>query len=113
MPDPTFVERMFQNPATVWSAFAATFSAIAAWLSYRTNIKNSKEGVRPDIILEGWEYNPTRDTADSNLGEIKIGSIRNVGKGPALQITIAAIDFDAINSLKEGNSEFTLLLLSR
>ena len=79
---------------------AATCSAIAAWLSYRTNLKNSKEGVRPEIVLEGWEYTPVVENRNIEMGEIRIKSVRNVGKGHALHMTLNAFSWTDVSESK-------------
>ena len=37
----------------IWSAIAASFSALTAWMAYRINVENFYERVRPELIITG------------------------------------------------------------
>jgi hypothetical protein len=78
---PVFAESSPIWPA-IWSAIAATSSAIAAITLMTIHIKNREDSVRPELILEDWGF-----TDDPHgLGSITIGKIRNEGRGPVLHM---------------------------
>lgn len=54
---------------TVWSAVAATFSAIAALVLMSVNLKNREDSVRPEVILDGWSF---REDPPPGWGIIRI-----------------------------------------
>lgn len=70
-----------------WSAIAATCSAIAAITMVIIQRRNLLESVRPELILGGWTR---REEGDGETWHEVIGfdSIRNVGRGAALEVTI-------------------------
>jgi hypothetical protein len=67
------------SSTAIWSAVAASFAALAAFLSFLTQRRNLLESVRPEIVLDGW----TRISPG-----LRFTSIRNVGRGSALHIVI-------------------------
>ena len=73
--------------AAVCSAIAAAFSALAALLSWRVQVRQVRESVRPDLLLSGWirENDPA-----SGLDSIKFQFLSNVGRGHALKILLDA-----------------------
>lgn len=64
----------------IWSAVAATFSAIASIVLMRVHLANRIDSVRPDLIAEDWSM----EEEDLGWATIRIGRISNLGKGPAL-----------------------------
>jgi hypothetical protein len=66
------------------SAIAACFSATAAWLMWSLQRKNTLNLIRPEIVLEGWQFVQDGDFLDS--GKITIQIIRNIGPGTAMHV---------------------------
>lgn len=78
------------NPAT-WSAIAATGSAAAALLMWRIQRRNLHESVRPELVLT--DFSRRKEGSGKGAHEvIRFSKIRNVGRGPALNIHMN-IDF--------------------
>lgn len=75
------------NAAAIWSAIAATFSAIAAITIMRIQNRIMLDSVRPELILTGWDRK-TREQGDNKYDIITFNKIENVGKGSALHIHI-------------------------
>jgi hypothetical protein len=71
---------LISNPA-VYSAISAFFSAVAAWLLVKIHRANALEAVRPELVFADW----SRRTDPNGTEVIRIGKLKNVGKGPALQ----------------------------
>ena len=74
---------MSLSPA-VWSAAAASFAALSALLTMRIHHYNYVESVRPELVLDNW----SRVTEDPEV--LRIARIRNVGRGPALDLHVAS-----------------------
>jgi hypothetical protein len=73
----------------IWSALAATFSAITALVLLRVHLHNRAESVRPELLLDEWEYFPEQDEESrfgSTYGLFIVKRLRNVGRGTALHI---------------------------
>lgn len=69
------------NWTSIWSAVAATFSVIAAWLALRINIRNYYDAVRPELVIGAWRFDVEKFSEGLGFDELK-----NYGKGPALRI---------------------------
>jgi hypothetical protein len=69
----------------IWSAIAASCSALTAFFVMRIQRRNFLESVRPQIVLEGWKREKVNgeDTLTFN-------TVRNVGKGVALHMYMNA-----------------------
>lgn len=78
--------------AAIWSAIAATFSAIAATTIMLIQHWNMLDSARPDLILTGWDRK-IRQQGDRRYDTITLNKIRNVGKGSALHLTINSTKF--------------------
>jgi hypothetical protein len=65
--------------AAAWSAIAASFSALAALLTYGIHRRNLLDAARPELVLDAW----TRESTRTGLDGVKIGKIKNIGRGPA------------------------------
>lgn len=77
-----------ENAAAVWSAVAASFSALAAYLSWRAQIRTLHHSFRPEIVIAGWNRPaPTPDTPD----ELCFSTVMNAGRDTARQIVVNAI----------------------
>jgi hypothetical protein len=74
------------NMAAIWSAVAASCSAIAAWSSLLLNRRAGIEAVRPDLLLGEWKL--IKPSSAPRI-EIHIGNINNYGKGPARYVHLA------------------------
>ena len=73
--------------AGAWSAFAATLSAVSAFLMWRIQRRASLESARPEIVLDLWGRH-TEDGSEGRLDVITFQMIRNVGSGPALHLRL-------------------------
>ena len=73
--------------AAIWAAVAATFSAIATVLLWRTEQRSFRHSARPELVLAGWErgYDPK---GPSTPDRIAFSAIANIGRGPALHVHI-------------------------
>lgn len=80
---------MSTSAAAIWSAIAATFSAIAATTVMRIQHRNMLDSARPELILTGWDRK-IRQEGDRKYEIITFHKIRNVGKGSALHLYINA-----------------------
>lgn len=83
--------------AATWSAIAAGASACAAmgvvWVQHRNLI----EAARPVLILDGWKRSKAVK-GSSSTDVISFEKIQNIGKGPALHVTIYGISKDSSNA---------------
>jgi hypothetical protein len=75
---------MFDNPAAVWSAVAATFAALSSFLIMLIQRRNLLESVRPELVLMGWG----RREEGSECEAITFNTIRNIGRGAAIQVVL-------------------------
>lgn len=66
----------------IWSATAASLSAITAYLTFRIHSTNSRETIRPELVVKGWERTGTTESPE----EIHLGPIKNIGRGAAFNI---------------------------
>lgn len=73
--------------STALSAFAASCSALSAVAMWRIQRRNQMESARPELVVLGWKFQkyPDRLNGDSS---ILFSSIRNVGRGYALNVNI-------------------------
>lgn len=81
--------------AAIWSAVAATFAAISSISIMLIQRRNLIESVRPELVLTGW----TRRTVGEGEAAhevISFQTIKNLGRGPALNIHLAS--FHEVNS---------------
>ena len=67
----------------ICSAIAAIFSATSAIVLLIIQIRNRKDSVRQEIILDDWTF----DIDSHGIGNIHVKKIANVGKGPALHLS--------------------------
>src|SRR5262245_11961617 len=82
----TLVWESFAMPsAAVWSAVAATFSALAALLTMLIHRRNLMESARPELVVTGWARNPPGQ-GHASAETVKFSKIRNVGRGSALHV---------------------------
>lgn len=78
--DPVFI---LDNAAAFWSAVAALFTALTAYLVMRIQRDALRESVRPEIVLSGFAR---AKTVVDDI--IYVNEIKNVGRGVALRIII-------------------------
>jgi len=78
---------MVSDFSTIWSAVAATCSAIAALSILKIQHDNMIDAARPEIVLDGWKRNP-RKVGDDSFDKISIGKVINVGNGTALHMSM-------------------------
>ena len=91
-------EGMPTNYTAVWSAVAASFSALSAFLVMLIQRRNLMESVRPELILLDWTREKSGGTA--SIHEIiTFRKIRNVGRGAAFNVSITETQ-----TLKEGDT---------
>lgn len=79
--------------ATVWSAIAASFSAVTAFLMFRVQRTNLRESIRPELVLSGWSRRGHNEAHE--IEALGFSTIRNVGRGPALHVYMNALGSDA------------------
>jgi hypothetical protein len=70
----------------VWSATAATLSALVAWMVLRIHRQNAIQSVRPELIIENWHL--TGDAPEPDW--FNLGMIKNVGNGLAVTVIVNA-----------------------
>ncbi|MEJ1358319.1 MAG: hypothetical protein RPU51_09125 [Candidatus Sedimenticola sp. (ex Thyasira tokunagai)] len=73
--------------ASIWSAIAATFSAVAAISILRIQHNNMLDAARPEIILDGWSRK-TRKIGENEIDVITFSKVINAGNGSALHVHI-------------------------
>ena len=76
-----------------WSAVAATFAALSSLLLMLIHRRNLIESIRPELVLTGWTRSE-RGERDKNREAIRIATIKNVGRGAALEIRMNVIGID-------------------
>lgn len=67
--------------AETWSAIAATLSAIAAFLLWRTELRSFQHTARPEVVVTGWN----RDSS-ATPDKITFSAVENIGTGSALYV---------------------------
>jgi hypothetical protein len=78
------------NAPAIWSAVAASFAALSAFLSFLTQRRNLLESVRPEIVLEGWSRS-FHGEGEAHHERLRFATIRNVGRGSAFHVNIATL----------------------
>lgn len=76
------------SAAAIWAAVAASFSALSSFLIMRIQRRTFVEAARPELVLSGWGRPPR--VAVHQRETVTFATIRNVGKGPALNVVINA-----------------------
>lgn len=78
-------------PAAGYSAVAAFFAAIAAFLTMRIHRRNAIESARPELVLQSWSRNgPSRN--DTTPDVLSFAHLQNVGRGAAFHVRVEASD---------------------
>lgn len=78
--------------AAIWSAIAALFAALSSFLIFRVQRKSLAIGTKPEIVLGQWQRT-IDETPDTKRDTVSFRTIKNVGRGTALQVVVNA-DFD-------------------
>ena len=78
---------MENNAAAIWSAVAASFAALSSLLILRVQRHNLLEAARPELVLTGWTRHQ-ETTANGVRDRLRFSTIRNVGRGVALNVYI-------------------------
>lgn len=80
---------MPDNSAAFWSAVAASFAALTAFLTMLIARRNLLESARPELVLNGWDRR-LEGQGDTTRDVIRFETIRNVGRGAAFNIILNA-----------------------
>jgi hypothetical protein len=78
---------MTMTAPALWSAIAASFAALSSFLIMLIQRRNLLESVRPELVLTGWNRF-ARGNGDAAHEVISFQTIRNVGRGVALNIIL-------------------------
>jgi len=89
--------------AAGWSAIAASFAALSAFMTMRIHRRNLLDSVRPELVLTGWAR-LAEGLGDSAHEVIAFRSIRNVGRGPAFNVWLEC--------LHESNNRLTASMMT-
>jgi hypothetical protein len=73
--------------AAIASAVAAAFSALAAFMTWHTQVRQLRESVRPELAISDWSR---CDDTVHNLDIVRFSKIKNVGRGAARNIVISS-----------------------
>lgn len=71
--------------AAFWSAIAATVSAAAALVALSVNRMSLRQSVKPELHLLSWSRS-TVQHGGSAVDTIRIGTLKNVGRGVAMHV---------------------------
>lgn len=80
---------MASETAAVWSAIAASCSAIAAFTILRIQHKHMIHSARPELVLTSWKREHKK-YGSTEIEVITFSKIKNVGKGSAFHVYINA-----------------------
>lgn len=80
---------MPSSAAAIWSAMAASCSAIAATIVMRILHKNMLSSTKPEIVLDGWQRT-IKEEGGFKRDVLIFKKITNAGKGPAFHVHINA-----------------------
>lgn len=86
---------MPSSAAAIWSAIAASFSAITAVTVMRIQHKNMLDASKPEIVLDGWKRS-IKGEGDFKRDVLSFNKILNTGKGSALHVYINANEDEII-----------------
>lgn len=86
--------------AAIFSAIAASFSAIAAFLTWRSQDQHLSESFKPEVVLGGW----ARPSVDC----VTFTTVKNIGRGTAQPVVINGSDFAAGQSPLYTTSSISL-----
>ena len=74
-------------PPTFWpalfAAVAAIFSAVVAYVTFRTHARRASDDISPYLVFDGWSY---EDGPENWYKRISIRTVKNKGKGIALHL---------------------------
>jgi hypothetical protein len=103
---------MANNYAQIWSAVAASFSALAALTIMYINRKNMIDSASPEIVIDGWNREIKR-IGESEYDTLTFSNILNTGKGSALHVFINATNIINKFPLTSCSSERFAIIPSR
>lgn len=98
---------MASDTAAIWSAIAATFSAITAWIVMRLQRKSLLDNSKPEIVIEGWKRF-TKQHAGNKYDVLSFEKISNAGKGSALRVYINTNEEEMIQDEAPSTSMSTV-----
>jgi hypothetical protein len=78
------------NSPAIYSAIAAFFSGLAAWTMVMIHRRNALDAAKPELVFSNW----SRISRSGGEDTIRIGTLENVGKGPALHVAFYLPEFD-------------------
>ena len=84
-----FDEAVAASTPAIWSAIAASFAALSSFLILLILRRNLLESVRPELVLTDWNRR-VEGEGDAAHDLISFQTIRNVGRGAALNIHLSA-----------------------
>lgn len=87
---------MATDTASIWSAVAASFSAMSAITIALIHRLNRIDSSRPEILLDGWSR-VERSQGEKKYDVLKVNKIRNTGKGSALHVSVNSAKFSGEN----------------
>ena len=76
--------------AAWFSAIASSFSALTAFYLMTIHRRNMQESVRPDLVLGDWKIR-YEGQGESGKVFISVGSVKNLGNGPANHVAMELI----------------------
>ena len=85
---------MASEVASLWSAVAATFSAVAALTMMFIHRRNMIDAASPEIVIDGW-CREIKQVGDTKKDVLTFKKISNVGKGSAFHVSVNATDFES------------------
>lgn len=79
--------------AAICSALAGIASATAAWSAYRLNARSYDEANQPRVMPTKWKvrektHRKSSAHAEEVVHEVEIEEVKNVGRGPAVNISL-------------------------
>jgi hypothetical protein len=82
--------------SAIWSAIAASFSALSSFLILRIHRINLLESVRPELVLTDWNMKDWGATGSLNL--ITFSGVQNIGRGAAINVAITGVKTSSVDN---------------
>lgn len=99
---------MDSSITAIWSAVAASCSATAALAVLQIHRRNSIDAMRPELVITGWKRLENHSHAPYAVG-FGFDGIRNVGRGPAVDIQITFSDTEYYQWVPVGTGIYPFL----